>query len=552
MLNKRNLHFIKKVVALALVLTISLPAFTAFASDRDLGESEDFILRAEYAVRGMDLNNYLWSFDIEQTLGEGINVSSIVSASTTNLVLIELDDFFIIANRDTGRGYFYESFSTRLLLAHSSRGGAYLAAETRATRFVQCPTGLVLLIYDSAEDARIAHHYLSWDEDTVIAPYIYAPAGEMITLVNYSDPQAVSLGIYLGFLRGWEIVGSRSILIGTAIISAVGVVLAASITAGSNIHIANQNNQSNSGGSQNNNPNNNGGWSNTPPGPSTQQRLTLTVTAGRGGHVFGNGTFNRGDWVTIQSQPASNDFRFIGWYRNGVFFSASPTYGFYIQQSQSIEARFVQYSQSHPQPGTTGQVNIFVTTTPSNGGTVEGAWTRQRSLTVNRNSQVSLRAVENSNANFVFQGWFENGVSVSRNPVLNFTAENDRALEARFVHIGAVSNGVSIGQDTNTSQHTRDAVVGRVMMNVNNSVYGQISVNTGRDWVRIQSGTAVTPTVGSHVGLTAIPASSDSVFSHWTTNSNDIVVIDPSSASTEFHISPGSTDPNMTITAHFR
>jgi hypothetical protein len=144
--------------------------------------------------------------------------------------------------------------------------------------------------------------------------------------------------------------------------------------------------------------------------------LTLTPNPTYGGLTEGAGsTFNYDQEVTVRAIPYSG-FKFDAWTESGVEVSSDAIYTFIMEGDRHLTANF------SPQ-----EYLIQVTVNPEEGGTVEGAGSYLHG------DYVSLDAYPAQD--YVFLQWLDNDLIVSESPDYSFIANNDRNLEAVFIHV---------------------------------------------------------------------------------------------------------------------
>ena len=225
----------------------------------------------------------------------------------------------------------------------------------------------------------------------------------------------------------------------------------------------------------------------------TQQQYTITATANptNGGTVTGGGNYNYGQSCTLTATPATG-FTFQKWTKNGTQVSTNATYTFTVTESAAYVAHFQAQSyyiatNSNPSNGgtTTGNgtysygSSCTVTATPATGYDFTN-WTENgsqvstnasytftvtsgRNLTANFNLQAfEIEAIVNpaaggtttgsgtyhygdrvtvnveTNEDYAFQNWTENGEVVSEEKEYTFTATASRNLMANLLYTQGV------------------------------------------------------------------------------------------------------------------
>jgi len=103
--------------------------------------------------------------------------------------------------------------------------------------------------------------------------------------------------------------------------------------------------------------------------PDEAQKVSIYVTASKGGMVFGTGAYTRGDYVLLDLF-VEEGFTFDGWYENGFKIdNAGDTYGFTAVNDRTIEARFAAISSPPSPPGGGTKPPII---NPGNGSSKNG------------------------------------------------------------------------------------------------------------------------------------------------------------------------------------
>ena len=139
------------------------------------------------------------------------------------------------------------------------------------------------------------------------------------------------------------------------------------------------------------------------------------------GTVTGGGVYYASEEVTLTATPANEQVTFTGWYvvKDGTiyFFSANSQISF---PSGNDDITFVAVFTG----STAEQYVINATAEPAEGGIVTG------NGFYNAGASVALTATANDG--YIFTGWYENGLPLSTEATLIFTAESDRTIKARF------------------------------------------------------------------------------------------------------------------------
>lgn len=162
------------------------------------------------------------------------------------------------------------------------------------------------------------------------------------------------------------------------------------------------------------------------------EHFSVSVTKSGNGSVSGGGRYLAGQTAVVTATPDA-EATFVAWRLNspsGAVVSTNAQYSFEVENDIVLCAVF--------QGGPTPHYTIAATASPTEGGTVTGAGSKEEG------SQCTLVATPASG--FVFDGWFENGQLVSNNSTLTFTVNADRTLVAEFAeHTGSNFENVMIG-----------------------------------------------------------------------------------------------------------
>ena len=150
------------------------------------------------------------------------------------------------------------------------------------------------------------------------------------------------------------------------------------------------------------------------------QTFTVTLTANPtdGGVLTGGGTYNYGQSVQIHATP-NPGYNFVNWTENGVVVSNSPNHFIEVYSNHNYVANF-----------TLQTVQITTSVDPAEGGTATGAGT------YNYGDEVTI-TVE-TNEDWAFQNWTENGTVVSTEKTFTFTATTDRNFVANLLYTEGV------------------------------------------------------------------------------------------------------------------
>ncbi len=155
---------------------------------------------------------------------------------------------------------------------------------------------------------------------------------------------------------------------------------------------------------------------------------TITASANPivGGGTWGGGEYIYSQTCTVNANP-NNGYAFIYWTENGNIISTAPSYTFSVNGSRNLVANFL--------PDTT-HFTIIVSTDPTIGGSISGGGV----FTVNQLCTIKVASI---NTNYVFKGWFENGIIVSTDTSYSFIVNINRNLVAAFLPLYAVITSVN-------------------------------------------------------------------------------------------------------------
>jgi hypothetical protein len=170
----------------------------------------------------------------------------------------------------------------------------------------------------------------------------------------------------------------------------------------------------------------------------TTHTISLSANPIAGGTVSGGGTFNNGQSVAVTA-TANTGWNFDGWKENGTTVSANASYTFTVSADRTLTAEFSQQ-----------QYTISASANPTAGGSTSGTGT----FTYNQSATLTATA----NTGWNFDGWKENGTTVSANASYTFTVSADRTLTAAFSQqqytISASANPTAGGSTSGTGTFT--------------------------------------------------------------------------------------------------
>ena len=151
------------------------------------------------------------------------------------------------------------------------------------------------------------------------------------------------------------------------------------------------------------------------------QSFTVSVSANptNGGTVTGGGTFNYGQNCTVTAS-ANQGYNFVNWTEGGNVVSTNANYYFTVTANRTLVANF-----------TLQTVQITANVDPAVGGTASGGGT------YNYGDVVTV-TVE-TNEDYAFQNWTENGSVVSEERTYTFTATTNRILVANLMYTEGIS-----------------------------------------------------------------------------------------------------------------
>ena len=150
------------------------------------------------------------------------------------------------------------------------------------------------------------------------------------------------------------------------------------------------------------------------------QSFTVNVSANPtdGGTLTGGGTFNYGQNCTVTA-TANTGYNFVNWTEGGNVVSTNTHYTFPVTSNRTLVANF-----------TLQTFQITATVDPAEGGTATG------SGTYNYGDEVTI-TVE-TNEDWAFQNWTENGVVVAEEKTFTFIATANRNFVAHLMYTEGV------------------------------------------------------------------------------------------------------------------
>ncbi len=145
-------------------------------------------------------------------------------------------------------------------------------------------------------------------------------------------------------------------------------------------------------------------------------KITVSASPAEGGEVFGGGTYNHGETVTVCAE-ANEGYVFYKWTENNQPVSMQAEYKFPAKSNRNLVALFKEDT-------TSDTYKITVSASPAEGGEVFGGGT------YNHGEEVTVCA--EANAGYVFYKWTENNQPVSMQAEYKFPAKSNRNLVALF------------------------------------------------------------------------------------------------------------------------
>ena len=147
--------------------------------------------------------------------------------------------------------------------------------------------------------------------------------------------------------------------------------------------------------------------------------IATTSNPSDGGTTSGNGLYHFGETCTVTATPAIG-YEFINWTDNGSVASTEAAYTFTVESGRNLVANFaVQTFQ------------IIATVQPAEGGTATGGGT------YNYGDVVTIEV--DTNEDWAFLNWAENGSIVSNEKTYTFTALEDHTFVANLEYTEGVS-----------------------------------------------------------------------------------------------------------------
>ena len=158
--------------------------------------------------------------------------------------------------------------------------------------------------------------------------------------------------------------------------------------------------------------------------PLPNYTITVAAKPANGGTVIGGGIYQQGQSCTVRATPAVG-YTFDSWKENDVVVSTEPVYTFTVTCDRNLVAQFNEIAYL-----------ITATANPAEGGTVIGGGTYYYG------DEATLKV--ETNEDYIFQNWTENGVVVSEEQAYTFTVTGDRNLVANLLHVEGVGEQAGV------------------------------------------------------------------------------------------------------------
>ena len=142
--------------------------------------------------------------------------------------------------------------------------------------------------------------------------------------------------------------------------------------------------------------------------------VTTSVNPVNSGTTTGSGTYSYGQNCTVTA-TANTGYNFVNWTENGNVVSNNTHYSFSVTGNRTLVANF-----------TLQTVQITTSVNPAEGGTATGGGT------YNYGDEVTISV--NTNEDWAFQNWTENGNVVSNEKTFSFTATANRNFVANLMY----------------------------------------------------------------------------------------------------------------------
>ena len=146
--------------------------------------------------------------------------------------------------------------------------------------------------------------------------------------------------------------------------------------------------------------------------------IATTANPTNGGTTSGNGLYQYGETCTVTATPAQG-YDFVNWKENGNVVSTEASYSFTVTNGRNLTANF-----------TLQTFEITASVEPAEGGTATG------SGIYNYGDEVTI-TVE-TNEDWAFQNWTENGTVVAEDKTFTFIATANRNFVANLMYTEGV------------------------------------------------------------------------------------------------------------------
>ena len=153
--------------------------------------------------------------------------------------------------------------------------------------------------------------------------------------------------------------------------------------------------------------------------------IAINCNPSNGGTASGNGYYTYGQSCTVTATPATG-YEFVNWTEDGNEVSTNASYTFTVTNGHNLTANFSLQT-----------IEITTSVDPAEGGTASGAGT------YNYGDEVTI-TVE-TNEDWAFVNWTENGTVVAEEKTFTFTATANRDFVAHLIY--TVGVGEQTGKD---------------------------------------------------------------------------------------------------------
>ena len=147
--------------------------------------------------------------------------------------------------------------------------------------------------------------------------------------------------------------------------------------------------------------------------------IATTSNPTNGGTTSGNGLYQYGETCTLTATPAQG-YDFVNWKENGNVVSTEASYSFTVTNGRNLTANF-----------TLQTIEIMTSVNPAEGGTATG------SGTYNYGDEVTI--IVETNEDWAFQNWTENGTVVAEEKTYTFIATANRNFVANLLYTEGIN-----------------------------------------------------------------------------------------------------------------